>query len=98
MGKLLLPRRATAQSFMRGFLGNKGSTIGTVITVNSTGNSLALFGPLALSDLYPSFVDGNGGTYGNNLTLSLLISLGSMLKKNSNTSVIHLSVTHHHYA
>lgn len=53
---------ATAQNFVRGFLGEKASTLGQVITVNSTSSPLALFDSLAPSDLCPAYVDGNGGT------------------------------------
>ncbi|KAG9232766.1 histidine phosphatase superfamily [Amylocarpus encephaloides] len=51
----------TAQNFVRGFLGSRASTLGRVITVNSTGSPLALFDSLAPSDGCPTFVDGNGG-------------------------------------
>jgi hypothetical protein len=54
----------TAQNFVRGFLGNKASTLGTVITVNSTGSPLALFDSLSPSDQCPNFVDASGGDYG----------------------------------
>lgn len=52
----------TAQNFVRGFLGSTASTLGQVITVNSTGSEQALFDSLSPSDLCPAFVDGNGGT------------------------------------
>ncbi|PQE31175.1 histidine acid phosphatase protein [Rutstroemia sp. NJR-2017a WRK4] len=52
----------TAQNFVRGFLGSTASTLGTVITINSTGSEQALFDSLGPSDLCPAFVDGNGGT------------------------------------
>ncbi|CAG8976227.1 hypothetical protein HYALB_00010773, partial [Hymenoscyphus albidus] len=51
----------TAQNFVRGFLGSSASTLGTVVTVNSTGSPQAIFDSLAPSDLCPSFRDGNGG-------------------------------------
>ena len=54
----------TAQNFVRGFLGSSASTLGTVVTVNSTGSPEALFDSLSPSDLCPNFVDGNGGTQG----------------------------------
>jgi acid phosphatase len=49
--------------FVRGFLGTNSDTLGTVITVNSTGSSEALGDSLSPSDLCPAFADGNGGTY-----------------------------------
>jgi acid phosphatase len=49
--------------FVRGFLGPNSDTLGTVITVNSTGSPEALGNSLSPSDLCPAFVDGNGGTY-----------------------------------
>jgi acid phosphatase len=52
----------TAQNFVRGFLGQTASSLGLVITVNSTGSEQALFDSLSPSDLCPLFVDGNGGT------------------------------------
>lgn len=52
----------TAQNFVRGFLGQTATALGTVITVNSTGSPQALFDSLSPSDLCPLFVDGNGGT------------------------------------
>ena len=54
----------TAQNFVRGFLGSTASSLGTVVTVNSTGSPEALFDSLSPSDLCPNFVDGNGGTEG----------------------------------
>lgn len=54
----------TARNFVRGFLGTEASTVGTVITVNSTGSPLALFDSLSPSDQCPNFVDASGGTYG----------------------------------
>jgi hypothetical protein len=54
----------TAQNFVRGFLGNTASTLGTVITVNSTGSPLALFDSLSPSDQCSNFVDASGGDYG----------------------------------
>jgi hypothetical protein len=54
----------TAQNFVRGFLGNSAATLGTVITVNSTGSPEALFDSLSPSDLCPNFVDASGGTNG----------------------------------
>jgi acid phosphatase len=49
--------------FVRGFLGTNSDTLGTIITVNSTGSPEALGDSLSPSDLCPAFVDGNGGTY-----------------------------------
>ncbi|CAG8959646.1 hypothetical protein HYFRA_00001549 [Hymenoscyphus fraxineus] len=54
----------TAQNFVRGFLGSSASTLGTVVTVNSTGSPQAIFDSLAPSDLCPNFRDGNGGVEG----------------------------------
>ncbi|KAF8859661.1 phosphoglycerate mutase-like protein, partial [Acephala macrosclerotiorum] len=51
-----------AQNFVRGFLGSTASSLGQVITINSTGSEQALFDSLSPSDLCPKFVDGNGGT------------------------------------
>ncbi|APA14442.1 hypothetical protein SS1G_06333 [Sclerotinia sclerotiorum 1980 UF-70] len=52
----------TAQNFVRGFLGPAASSLGMVVTINSTGSDAALFDSLSPSDLCPAFVDGNGGT------------------------------------
>jgi acid phosphatase len=52
----------TAQNFVRGFLGAQSATLGTVVTVNSTGSPQALFDSLGPSDMCPNFKDGNGGT------------------------------------
>ena len=52
----------TAQNFVRGFLGQTATGLGTVISVNSTGSPEALFDSLSPSDQCPLFVDGNGGT------------------------------------
>ncbi|KAE9374395.1 phosphoglycerate mutase-like protein [Stipitochalara longipes BDJ] len=52
----------TAQNFVRGFLGQTATALGTVISVNSTGSPQALFDSLSPSDQCPLFVDGNGGT------------------------------------
>ncbi|CAD6446869.1 cdbe87df-5a4d-46a6-865a-c115761b38db [Sclerotinia trifoliorum] len=52
----------TAQNFVRGFLGPSASSLGMVVTINSTGSDAALFDSLSPSDLCPAFVDGNGGT------------------------------------
>jgi acid phosphatase len=49
--------------FVRGFFGPNSDVLGTVITVNSTGSPEALGDSLSPSDLCPTFVDGNGGTY-----------------------------------
>lgn len=56
----------TAQNFVRGFLGPSASTLGQVITVNSTGSPQALFDSLSPSDMCPNFKDGNGGTAATN--------------------------------
>ncbi len=55
---------ATAQNFVRGFLGETAASLGTVVTVNSVGSGDALFDSLGPSDMCPAYSDGNGLTYG----------------------------------
>ena len=54
---------ATAQNFLRGFLGETAAALGTVVTVDAKGTN-ALFDSLGPSDGCPNYVDGNGGAQG----------------------------------
>jgi hypothetical protein len=83
----------TAQNFMRGFLGAQASVLGSVITVNSTGSTDAVFNSLGPSDLCPAFKDGNGGSNRTSPSSSLSVYVTN---EYSNNMEFHLPPSHPH--